>query len=76
LTVENEDKLGLLRKFNMLTGRAKVGTVVGYSETNDVRKQFLKGTTIFNSYDDASAKKSLHDPNSAENKHLRKEFID
>lgn len=71
----NTNKLELLRKFNMLTGRSKVGTIIGVSKTNDVRKQLVDGTTLFNSYEEESGKISLRDPNSEENKSLRKEFI-
>ena len=64
----------LLKKFNTLTSRSKVGTVIGYSEKNDIREIFSPGKQVFASKHDDTGHLSLQDPNSTENKAIREEY--
>lgn len=66
----------LLKKFNTLTSRSKVGTIIAYSENNDIRELFSPGKQVFASQSSDTGHLSLQDPNSEENKAVRQEYKD
>lgn len=69
-------KHALLKKFNTLTSRSKVGTIIKYSENNDIREIFSPGKQVFASNSSDTGHLSLQDPNSEENKAVRQEYKD